>query len=389
MTFVQQEQQLIFQTYKRFPLFIQRGEGVWVWDEQGKKYLDFLAGIAVNALGHCHPAIVQAAQRQLTQLGHTSNLYYTQSMLSLAQRLVSLSNLEKVFYANSGAEANEAAIKLARKYHPEKFEIICCHQSFHGRTLATITATGQPKYQKGFEPLVPGFKHVAYNNLNALETAISEQTASIFLEPIQGEGGVIIPDENYLKQVRELCDQREILLVLDEVQTGCGRTGKFFAYEHSRILPDIVTLAKALGGGLPIGVCLAKEKVAAAFQFGDHASTFGGHPVSCAAALAFLDTIESDNLLARCQDLGALILARLKEHLHDTPIVKEIRGKGLMIGIELHQEVAGEVVLKCQEKGLLIGTAGSNVVRMLPPLIISESHVEQACEVVLEALQAV
>ncbi|MBN1351961.1 acetylornithine transaminase [candidate division KSB1 bacterium] len=387
MNTTEREQRYVFQTYKRFPLKIARGKGVFVEDEHGKQYLDFLTGIAVNALGHCHPAITDAACAQLRQLSHTSNLYYTEPMLNLAQKLVERSGMGKVFYANSGAEANEAAIKLARKFHPEKWEIICCQQSFHGRTLATITATGQPKYQKGFEPLVPGFHHVEFNNITALEAAISEQTAAIMIEPIQGEGGVIIPDKDYLKQVRQLCDRYNILMILDEIQTGCGRTGKFFCFEYSGILPDIVTLAKALGGGLPIGACLATDMVASAFNYGDHAATFGANPVCCAAGLAFIDVLEKENLLEKCRESGQYILQQFNAMLSDNPLVKEIRGLGLMIGIELNADIAPQIVMNCLKEGLLIGSAGEKVVRMLPPYIITKNHIDHACDILLRAFK--
>lgn len=387
MNWIELEKQIVFQTYKRFPLEIESGKGIWVYDRKGKKYLDFLTGIAVNALGHCHPSITMAIIEQCQKLSHTSNLYYTAPMLLLAEKLTKLSRLDRVFFCNSGAEANEAAIKLARKYQAGKYEIITCQQSFHGRTLATITATGQPKYQKGFEPLMPGFRYVAYNDVQALESAITENTGAIMVEPIQGEGGVVIPDKNYLQEVRKLCDHYGLLLILDEVQTGCGRTGKFFCFEHSEIEPDIVTLAKALGGSLPIGACLASEKVAAAFQFGDHAATFGGNPVSCAAGLAFIKTLEAEKLLDRCRTIGDYFLNQLVKRLISHVLVRDIRGLGLMLGIELAEEVAGEIVNKCLEKGLLIGTAGTKVLRFLPPFIISETDVDLACDILLKCMK--
>lgn len=380
------ESQVIFQTYKRFPLVLTKGKGARVWADTGKEYLDFLAGIAVNALGHGHPAVRQAISDQLQRIGHTSNLYFTTPMIELAQKILNYFGPGKVFYANSGAEANEAAFKLARKFQPGKWEIICCAQSFHGRTLAAISATGQPKYQKGFEPLVPGFIHVPYNDITALEAAINPTTAAILVEPIQGEGGVVIPDAGYLPQVRALCDRHGILMLLDEVQTGTGRTGKFFCFEHSGIQPDVVTLAKAIGGGLPLGVCVATDRVAAAFQPGDHASTFGGNPICCAAGLAVVQTIEQENLLEKCALLGDYLIDLLRKKLAGSPKVKEIRGKGLMIGIELVQDSAGEVVSKSLEQGLLIGTAGPNVVRLLPPYIISRDEIGRACEIIADAI---
>jgi predicted acetylornithine/succinylornithine family transaminase len=386
MNYQTREHEVIFQTYKRFPLVLTRGNGARVWTEDGKEYLDFLAGIAVNALGHSHPAINQAITHQLSQIGHTSNLYFTTPMIELAQKILQYFGPGKVFYANSGAEANEAAIKLARKFHPDKWEIITCWQSFHGRTLAAISATGQPKYQKGFEPLVPGFIHVPYNDVAALEAAITPTTAAILVEPIQGEGGVIIPDAGYLAQVRALCDRHGILMLLDEVQTGTGRTGKFFCFEHSGIQPDVVTLAKAIGGGLPLGICVATDRAAAAFLPGDHASTFGGNPISCAAGLAVVNTIEQENLLEKCTELGDYLVARLRQKLGESPKIKEIRGKGLMIGIELVDETASEIVSKCLEQGLLLASAGPSVVRMLPPYIISRAQIDRACEMLGSAL---
>jgi len=386
MNYQRLESEVVFQTYKRFPLVLTKGKGARVWTETGKEYLDFLAGIAVNALGHGHPAVQQAILDQLQRIGHTSNLYFTTPMIELAQKLLNYFGPGKVFYANSGAEANEAAFKLGRKFQPGKWEIICCAQSFHGRTLAAISATGQPKYQKGFEPLLPGFTHVPYNDIAALEAAIKPATAAILVEPIQGEGGVVIPDADYLPQIRALCDRYGILMLLDEVQTGTGRTGKFFCFEHCGIQPDVVTLAKAIGGGLPLGVCVATDRVAAAFQPGDHASTFGGNPICCAAGLAVVQTIEQENLLEKCELLGDYLIDLLRKKLAGSPKVKEIRGKGLMIGIELVQDSAGEVVSKCLEQGLLVGTAGPNVVRMLPPYIISREEIDLACEIIAAAM---
>lgn len=388
MSIFQQEQQVVLQTYKRFPLFIVRGKGVHVWDDQENKYLDFLAGIAVNALGHCHPVINQAIQQQINQLGHVSNFYYTGPMITLAQKLAVLSGLDKVFWSNSGAEANETAIKLARKFDPKRWEIITCENSFHGRTLAAVSATGQLQYQKGFEPLVPGFKYIPYNNLPALEAAISEKTAAFLVEPIQGEGGVKMPNPDYLEKVRHICDKKNVLLIIDEVQTGCGRTGTFFNYEQSKIKPDIVTLAKALGAGLPIGACIAAEAVAAAFQFGDHGSTFGGNPVCCATALAFIHVLETENLIKRCNILGRYLIQRLRVRLHKYSPVKEIRGKGLMVGIELNEEVASSVVQTCFDEKLLLASAGKRVVRMLPPYIITKKDIDQAVKIIERAIGA-
>ncbi|KQC08789.1 MAG: acetylornithine aminotransferase, partial [Smithella sp. SDB] len=306
----------IMNTYKRFPVVITEGAGAKLWDINGREYLDFVAGIAVCSLGHSHPQVVVAVKEQLDKLIHVSNLYYTQPQTQLAELLVKNSFADKVFFCNSGAEANEAAIKLARKYAhenmgTERFELITMKDSFHGRTMATITATGQEKFQFGFTPLLAGFTYVPFNDLKALENAISDKTCGVLLEPIQGEGGVNIPDENYLAEVREICNRYGILLILDEVQTGIGRTGKLFAYEHSGIKPDIMTLAKALGNGLPVGAMLAKDKIAKAFVPGNHASTFGGNPLAMVAAIAVLRTILQENVLENCRKVGEYFLLQL------------------------------------------------------------------------------
>ena len=306
-------------TYSRFPIVLRKGRGVKVWDTNGKEYLDFVGGIAVNVLGHCHPQVVVAIQKQAQRLIHVSNLYHIEPQVRLAKLLVMNSFADKVFFCNSGAEANEAAIKIARKYAHEHFgaecfEIISTFNSFHGRTIATLTATGQTKFQKGFEPLLPGFKHVPFNNIDALRAAVSERTCAVMLEPIQAEGGVNLPSEDYLTQVRELCDEKKLLLILDEVQTGMGRTGKLFAYEHYGITPDIMSLAKGLGGGVPIGAMLATDKVAAVFQPRTHASTFGGNPLVCAAAIAAIEALLEDGLvLDQCNRMSRYLVERLNQ----------------------------------------------------------------------------
>ncbi|AVX32163.1 acetylornithine/N-succinyldiaminopimelate aminotransferase [Carboxydocella thermautotrophica] len=376
--------QYVMNTYGRLNLVLAQGQGARVWDLEGKEYLDFLAGIAVNALGHSHPAVVEALKKQAEKLIHCSNLYWIEPQIRLAQLLVENSCGDKVFFCNSGAEANEGAIKLARKYAklhygPEKYEIITAINSFHGRTLAAITATGQPKYQKGFEPLVPGFKHVPYNDLQALTEAIGPQTCAIMLEPIQGEGGVVTPDPAYLSGVAQLCREHGLLLILDEVQTGIGRTGKLFAYEHFGIEPDIFTLAKGLGGGVPIGAIVAKEEVAAAFQPGDHASTFGGNPLVCAAALATLNIILEEGFLAQVQAKGEYLRSLLAE-------MGPVRGKGLMLGLELPGPGA-EVVARCQERGLLINCTAGNVLRFVPPLIVNEAEIQEAVRILRDCMK--
>ena len=381
----------IMNTYKRFPIVLKNGLGVKVWDINGREYLDFVAGIAVCSLGHSHPQVIAAVKEQLEKLTHVSNLYYTQPQTELAKLLIDNSFADKVFFCNSGAEANEAAIKLARKYAhenmgPDKFELITMKDSFHGRTMATITATGQEKFQFGFTPLLAGFTYVPFNDLRALEAAISAKTCGIMLEPIQGEGGVNIPDDNYLASVRNICDRHGILLIVDEVQTGMGRTGKLFAYEHSGINPDIMTLAKALGNGLPVGAMLATDKIAKAFVPGNHASTFGGNPLAMAAASTVVKTILQENILENCRKISDYFLLQLKKLQHKYKIIKEVRGKGLMIAVKLDME-AGDIVNDCLQKGLLINSTGGKTLRFVPPLIITAQDVDQAIGVLDEVME--
>ncbi|HPZ43960.1 MAG TPA: acetylornithine transaminase [Bacillota bacterium] len=366
----------------RIPLAPVKGEGARLWDADGREYLDFVSGIAVNSLGHCHPAVVDAICRQAAKLIHCSNLYYIEQQARLAKLLVENSALDKVFFCNSGAEANEAAIKLARKYAKlkwgaEKFEIITALHSFHGRTLAAVTATGQPKYQKGFEPLPPGFKYVPYNDLDALEEAIGPATCAVLLEPVQGEGGVNVASRHYLEGVQMLCREHGALLIFDEVQTGLGRTGRFLAYQHFGVEPDILTLAKALGGGFPIGAMLAKEDIAAAFQPGDHASTFGGNPLACAAALAAMEEMLLGGVVENAATTGAYMYEKLKVLGEKYPFVKEIRGLGLLLGMELTIE-GKEIVNGCLERGLLINCVNNNVLRFIPPLTITRDDIDRA-----------
>ena len=375
----------IMNTYRRFPVVLVKGAGARVWDINGKEYLDFVAGIAVCSLGHSHPRVIDAVKEQLEKLTHVSNLYYTEPQAQLAKSLVDHSFADKVFFCNSGAEANEAAIKLARKYAhenmgPDRHELITMKDSFHGRTMATITATGQEKFQFGFTPLLDGFHYVPFNDLKSLEAAISAKTCGVMLEPIQGEGGVNIPDADYLASVREICDRYGILFIVDEVQTGMGRTGKLFAYEHSGIKPDIMTLAKALGNGLPVGAMLATDKVAKAFVPGNHASTFGGNPLAMAAANAVVKTIMNDNLLDHCVSMGEYFMSALKKLQQKHGIIKEVRGKGLMLAAKLDIE-AGEIVNECLRQGLLINSTGGKTIRFVPPIIITIQDVDQAIEV--------
>jgi acetylornithine/N-succinyldiaminopimelate aminotransferase len=383
----------VMNTYKRFPLALARGAGAKVWDLEGKEYLDMTAGIAVCSLGHAHPAVVAAIQQQAGVLMHVSNLYYTEPQARYARLLVEHSFADKVFFCNSGAEANEAAIKLARKYGHDrlggKYELITMRDSFHGRTMATITATGQEKFQAGFAPLLAGCRYAPFNNLPALEAAISEKTCGILLEPIQGEGGVRIPDARYLQGVRDICDRHGILMMLDEVQVGMGRTGTLFAYEDSGVHPDIMTLAKAMGNGFPVGAMLTTDKVATAFQPGNHASTFGGTPLAMAACIAVFEAIRAEGVLANCRRIGTYFLNRLRLLQEDYPLVKDVRGKGLIIGMELKIDGA-DIVKKCMEKGLLIITSGAgNVLRFVPPLIITERDVDQALDILKEVLDEI
>ncbi|MCX7817294.1 MAG: acetylornithine transaminase [Syntrophales bacterium] len=380
----------LMNTYKRTPVVLVKGFGARVWDIEGNEYLDFVAGIAVCSLGHCHPTVVEAIKEQASELCHVSNLYHNELQIRLAEIIVTHSFADRVFFCNSGAEANEGAIKLARKYGNEilggKYEIITMKGSFHGRTLATLAATGQDKFHRGFEPLPTGFRYVIFNDVNALRNAITDKTCAVMLEPVQAEGGVQVPDEGYLREVRELCDEKGVLMILDEVQTGMGRTGKLFAYEHSGVTPDILTLAKALGNGFPVGAVLATEKVASAFEPGSHASTFGGNPLAMAAAKATLETLIRENLVENARKMGIYLKDCLTSLQKKNGIVKEVRGLGLLIGVEIDGD-AFSVVEKCFRKGLLVAAAGPSVVRLVPPLIISESDCNRAVSVLQQALE--
>lgn len=379
----------IMSTYKRFPVVLTRGLGVHVWDSDGRSYLDLVGGIAVCALGHAHPRVAAAVREQVERLCHVSNLYYIPQQILLARLLVENSPLDKAFFCNSGAEANEAAIKLARKYASEhmqgRYELITMWDSFHGRTLATITATGQPKFQAGFAPLPEGFRYVPYNDLQALEAAVTEKTCGVMVEPIQGESGVVIPSSGYLQEVRRICDEKGILMIADEIQTGIGRTGTLFACEREDVVPDIITVAKALGNGFPIGALLASEKIASAFVPGSHGSTFGGNPLACSAALAALETILSEGVLENCRKVGDYFLSRLGELKEKHSLIQEVRGRGMMLAVELVAPGA-DIVLKCMEKGLLINCTNGNILRFVPPLILSRQDVDRAVEILEQTL---
>ncbi len=376
--------QFLMGTYSRQPISIVRGRGAKVYDFEGREYIDFVGGIAVNLLGHGHPDLVAAIQRQAAQLIHTSNLYYTEPQVKLAEMLVDHSFADKVFFCNSGAEANEAAIKLSRRYSHGKygagrFEIITMKNSFHGRTMATLTATGQEKVQKGYDPLVPGFSYVAFNSLAELEQAITVKTAAIMLEPIQGEGGVHVADRAYLAAVRQLCTDKDVLLIFDEVQTGMGRTGTLFAYEQLGVEPDIMTLAKGLGGGVPIGACLARDSVAAAFGPGSHASTFGGNPLACAAGLAVCRVLLEGRVLDQARRMGDCLSKGLLDCKDRHHVVRDVRGLGLLQGMELEMD-AKTVVNECLRRGILVNATGDHVIRLVPPLIIGQSEIDRLVE---------
>jgi len=375
----------VMKTYARHPVAFVRGKGAYLWDADGKKYLDFLAGIAVNGLGHSHPAIVEAVSSQAAKLIHTSNLFYNQSQAELAEMLCKNSFAERAFFCNSGAEANEASVKLARIYQKHKkgegcYEILTMEKSFHGRTLGMIAATGQDKVKKGFEPLPEGFRHLPFDDLDALAAAMNDKTCAVFLEPVQGEGGVRYPSPGYLSGVRELCKKHKALLIYDEVQCGMGRTGTLFAYQHYGIEPDIMSLAKSLGAGLPIGACLATEEVAAAFQPGTHASTFGGNFLVCEAAKAFLKVLLEDGFLEKVRQSGAYLVEKLRGLQKKYPFVQEVRGEGLMIGVQI--EIPGKPLVDAAlNEGLVINAAQEKVLRLVPPLIVGTKEIDEAVDI--------
>ncbi len=381
---VRLDKKYVMHTYSRIPIAMERGEGVRIWDSDGKEYLDFISGIGVNAVGHCHPEIVKAVESQLKRLLHCSNLYHINPQTKLAEALCEVSFADKVFFSNSGAEANEAAIKLARRFGSKpggrRYEIITMKGSFHGRTLATLKATAQTKYQNGFGPFPPGFKYAPFNDLKGVKKAISSKTCAVMLEPIQGEGGINVASETFLRELRQFCHKEEILLILDEVQCGLGRTGKMFAYQHYGIEPDVMTLAKPLGGGMPIGATLAKEKVASAFEPGTHASTFGGNPLACSAALAFLKVVRKENLVEKARERGNYFRARLEELKKKYSFIKAMRGKGLMIGLELGFP-GKDIVNRCRGRGLLINCTVEKILRFLPPLIVEERDIDEALKI--------
>ncbi|MBI3074591.1 MAG: acetylornithine transaminase [Deltaproteobacteria bacterium] len=385
--------------YRQQPVAFVRGEGVYVFDEAGRRYLDLLGGVAVNGLGHCHPAVVAAIREQAARLLHVSNLYYNEPSVALSEKLVALTEpvgLARVFLCNSGTEANEAALKLAKRFQTmvrgeaERVEVVAATGSFHGRTVGSLSATGQPKYHEGFGPLVPGVKFVPYGDLAAMQAAVDEKTAAVILEPLQGESGVVVPPESYLRDVRFICSRRGALLILDEVQTGCGRTGTFLAAEGFSVKPDIVTLAKGLGGGLPIGAMLATEEAAAGFVPGAHASTFGGNPVTSAAALAAVCVISSVETLANVRARGDEIRAAFKAFLAGAPgVINDVRGRGLLVGVELAHEKADAVVAHLRDNAVLANAIHNRVVRLAPPYIITREQSAEAVRAVIASIKAV
>lgn len=377
-------------TYNRLPLAIERGEGAYLFDEDGHKYLDFVAGIAVNCLGYGHKKFIEAVSAQLEKFNHCSNLYYHKSQGDVAQMLAENSCFDRVFFCNSGAESIEAALKLCRKFGNAKKtgcnEIITMKNSFHGRTFGAVSATGQQKYQKGLEPLLPNIFYAEYNNIESLKELVNDNTCAVFMEPIQGEGGVIPANKEFLEQVRELCTRNNILLVFDEVQTGIGRTGKLFAYQNFGVEPDVICLAKGLANGLPIGAMMTKQRFADNFKPGDHASTFGGNPIATTGAKVVIDEIINQNLLKKVEETGNYLKEKLTFLKEKYEIIKDIRGIGLMLGMELSC-APSEIISQCQKSGLLLIGAGGNTIRFVPPLIISKEHVDEAVSILEKVLK--
>lgn len=376
--------------FARYNIVLDHGDGPYVYDTKGKKYIDFLAGIAVNVVGHNYKPLVDVVSKQAGKMIHCSNLYYTEVQVEAAEKLKKLSGMDKVFFGNSGAEANEGAIKLARKYatniDPEKIQIISALHSFHGRTLATLTATGQDHYHHGFGPLPAGFDYVPYNDIQALEAKMSDKTCAVMLEAIQGEGGVHVPDPDYLPKVRALCDKYNAVLIFDEVQCGMGRTGTFFGCQQFGVKPDIVTLAKGLAGGVPIGAFMATDKVASAFHAGDHGSTFGGNPLACAAACVVLDALIDGNLMENAKEIGAYLQSKFEEYKAKYPnLIKEVRGRGLILGMELTRP-GREIANECLDYGAIINCTAGNVLRFVPPLNITKAHVDELISVLDKVL---
>jgi acetylornithine/N-succinyldiaminopimelate aminotransferase len=384
------DQQYYLPTFRRMPLAFERGEGSRIWDVEGKEYIDALAGIAVNNLGHCHPKVVKAVQEQAGRLMHISNFFVSEAQVALSKELVERSGLDRVFFSNSGAESVEGAIKLARKYAYTKGrggDIISMENSFHGRTLATI-ATGKPKMQKGFGPMPSGFHRIPFNDIEAVRNAVTENTAAVVLEPVQGEGGINVAKPCYLRALRELCDEHDIALIFDEIQCGVARTGELFAKDHYEVQPDIMTLAKGLGSGLPVGAILCSEKIADAIDFGDHGTTFGGNPIACAAGLATIRTIVEENITQQASRKGFWLKNMLNDALNGHPAFKEIRGLGLMIGVEFSFETK-PLVMEMMKRGVLANATAGHVLRLVPPLVITYDELQKVVDVMVDSIKAI
>lgn len=384
------DKEFYLQVFRRYPITLERGEGARVWDDNGNEYIDALAGIAVNSVGHCHPRVVKAVQEQVAKLIHISNFYISEPQAKLAKKLADLSGLDRVFFSNSGAEAVEGAFKLARKYAHKNGRggtILSIENCFHGRTMATIAA-GKRKYQQGFDPIPAGFKQIPFNDLAAMEAAMTDDVAAVIIEPIQGEGGIVPNDPVYMKKLRELCSERNVLLIFDEIQCGIGRTGRFFGYEHYNVKPDLVTMAKALGGGVPIGAIASTQAVNDALDWGDHGTTFGGNPLSCAAGLATIEAIEEENLMDHAWKVGNGSICKIVEASQEEPSITGVRGWGMMIGVQLNFP-GKEVVARMLDKKVLANCAAETVIRLVPPLTISAAEMDRVIEVMLESIKAV
>lgn len=382
---------VIMNTYASFPIVLDRGEGCYVYDTDGKEYLDFVAGIAVNTLGYNNKKLEENILAQFRKLHHCSNLYWTEPTIALAEKLTQNSAFDKVFFCNSGTEAMEAGLKLSRKYGnmkhgEERYEIITMENSFHGRTFGSVTATGQTKYQKGFGPLLPGVSHVKYNSIEDLKNAVTDKTCAIVVEAIQGEGGVCPAEQEFLENIRDICDEKDIVLVFDEVQTGIGRTGKLFAYEMYGVEPDIICMAKGLAGGIPMGAMMAKDRIASAFEPGNHASTFGGNPLACSAALTVLDELLENGLMENVKVQGERLKKGLEALREKYSVVEDVRGMGLMQGIAVKPELVKGIVASAIENGLLLVGAGANVIRFVPPLVVREAEIDKALEIMEKAI---
>ncbi|MBS3749044.1 MAG: aspartate aminotransferase family protein [Candidatus Thermoplasmatota archaeon] len=380
-----------FQIYGRLPILLKKGKGSHVWDSDGNEYIDVLGGIAVNSLGHCHPNVVNAIKKQAEQLIHCTNIYYIEPQVKLEKLLLDNCDMDRALFVNSGTEAVESAIKLARKWagkHGKGGGIITMEGSFHGRSIACVTATGQKKYRVGFDPLPSGFKTVPFNDLQAVEEAIDDSICAVMVEPVQGEGGIVPADKTYLKELRDLCDKHNILLIFDEIQCGMARTGHLFAYQGYNVIPDMITIAKALGGGFPIGALLAKEEIANAFDKGDHGTTFGGNPLATAAAYASVSTLIDENFAQQAQLTGTYLMNRLNEERKKTSHITEVRGKGLMVGIVLDRE-GKEIVPEMMKRGVLANCTAKNVIRFVPPLNISEKDLDTAVTVLVNVIEEV